>query len=90
MAKKMPPFEFVNEVYILAYRTGIKQPQEVYYDQVMQHNKITYVSVLYGPCRGVGLAVCGKKDKFDADIGKRIALARALRDAQKAVVEHYV
>lgn len=90
MAKKMPPFNFTAEVYCLAKRTGIKHPDEVFHDRTTRHGQATVVTVFYAGKAGSGLSLCGRHDKYDADIGERIALARALRDVQKAVVDYYV
>jgi hypothetical protein len=88
MANK--PFDFDESLAELAPRAGIKHPEDVYEDICHIQSPYVVMSISYGRFEGVGVAACGPNDTFNPDIGKRIALARALRNAQQTVLDYYV
>jgi hypothetical protein len=88
MANK--PFDFKESLAELAPRAGIKHPEAVFEDFFKVSTPFVVASINYGRFQGIGIAKCGSNDTFNPDIGKRIALARALRDAQQAALYYYV
>jgi hypothetical protein len=80
MIMKTKYFDFSKSVHELAKRTKIEFPAAVMYDASIVSNPIVTMRIEYGGHIGIGHAICGPLDKFDENVGLRIALARAMRD----------
>lgn len=91
MAKTTPEFDFEDALLDLYPRAGIKHPESVYMEECdVLDDKVVVMKVSYNNHVAHGMAICGPNDKFNPNIGKRIACARALRNVQKKVKAYYV